>query len=415
MKKMLLIMVLILVIPELNAQKKEINRAQQEIRAGNYSRAVSLLNQAKRIFAVADNKTRADYYVTEAELFLVQKPLDVQQIELVTKSLKIAKGYELNAALKERISRIDSKINSLSANIAKQEFLNKNYSNAALFYEKAFEKAKDTTLLLKAAKSHLLAKSYQEAFSAYTSLINMGYTNATAQYVATNVKTNKKDAFPTKEKRNKAIAKGLYKNPEIITTNSKIPEILRGITVSSIELNKKQAAIAFIDRTLAKMPENKMLLQQLSHLYIKLDAHSKYNALIDQLIKDNPSDVNLYYNAALSSAQNKEVDRAYQYYKKALEIKPDFINAQVNICKLLIEKDKSINDKMNELGDSESDDIRYKELQLERNSLYNELLPYLEQIVKTQPNNKEFTKKLNNIYNFKGDNSQIAIEREENK
>ena len=68
---------------------------------------------------------------------------------------------------------------------------------------------------------------------------------------------------------------------------------------------------------------------------------------------------------------------------------------------------------MNALGVSEADDARYKELKLERNKLYNEVLPYLESIVKSQPQNGDFAKKLMNIYNFIGANSNIAILEEE--
>ncbi len=408
--KPIAILVALLVAVPLTAQKKEIKKAQQEIKAGNFERASSLLDQAKRIFAVADDKTRAEYYITEAELFLAEKPLDVQQTERIAKSLKVAKGYELSAPLQQRIALINSKINGFSATIAQQEFSKKNYTKAALYFKNAFQIEKDTTLLLKAARSHLLAKEYEETFMAYTQLLNFGYTNAKPQYVATHKKTLKKDAFASRAERNEAIAAGLYKNPEVITSNSKLPELLRGITVAAIELNKRAAAIAIIDRTLAKMPENKIMRNQLSQLYRKLDANDKYYAIIDRLIKEDPNNTSLYYNAALSSTQNKDLDRAINYYKKVLIIEPDYLNATINLCGLLYEQDKNISSKMNALGDTEADDKQYQALQLERNQLYDELIPYVEVVVKAQPTNQEYSKKLKNLYRFKG---VIAIEGEE--
>lgn len=409
MKRIVILVVLLMTVPALRAQKKEIKKAHQEVKAGNLVSAASYLLQAKRIFAAADNKTRAEYYVVEAELQLAEKQLDVKQIELISQSINKANKYELSSSLLVRISEINLKINSFSASIAGREFEKKNYSDAAILYKKSYESTQDTIHLLKAARSHLLAKEYDDAYKSYNNLINMGYTNAKTQYVATHVATNKKVGFSSIEKRNKAIADGLYKNPEVMTSQSKLPEILRGITVASISLDKKNAAVAIIDRTLAKMPENKMLLKQVSQLYLQLDAYDKYNAVLEQLIKETPNDPNLYYNSAVTSAQNNDLDRAKKYYKKALEMDPNYINAKINLSILLLEQDKVINNEMNELGASISDDTRYKELKLKRNNLYDEVIPYLESIVKSQPQNKDFAKKLKHIYSFKGETTKMAL------
>lgn len=409
MKRIIIIVLLLIAIPSLKAQKKEIKKAQQAVKLGNYASATSYLSQAKRIFAAADEETRAEYYVVEAELKLVERKLDANQLELISKSLKRANSYDINPSLQARILQINLKIKSSSAIIAESEFKNKNYSNAASLYKISYESAHDTIHLLKAAKCYLLSKEYNDAYNSYSNLIKMRYTNAKTQYVATNVKTNKKVAFSTISKRNKAIADGLYKKPEIITTNSKLPEILRGITVSSIALEKKYAAVAIIDKVLVEMPENKKLLNLASYLYMQLDALDKYNAVVDQLIKENPNDPSLYYNSAVSSAQNNDIERAKKFYKKALEIDPNYINAKINLSILLLDQDKVINVEMNKLGASETDDKRYKALTQKRKNLYYEVIPYLESIVKSQPQNKDFAKKLKKINSFINEGTEIAI------
>jgi len=414
MKRLILIVAILVAMPTLKAQKKEIKKAHQEINAGNYASATSYLGQAKRIFAAADQKTRAEYYVVEAELNLAQKKLDVAQIELISQSLKRAHSYEVTSSLQNRISEINLKINGLSETIAAGELAKKNYSNAATLYKTAYQSSQEDTIhLLKAARCHLLAKEYNEAFNTYRDLFNMGYTNAKTQYVATNVKSHKKDAFSSISKRNEAIAGGLYKNPEIITTNSKLPEILRGLTMASIPLQKNHEAVAFIDSVVAKMPEDKMLLKQVSHLYRQLDANDKYNTVVDQLIKETPNNPNLYYNAALASVQDNDLDRAKGFFKKTIEIDPNYVNAKINLSLLLLEQDNGIKDEMNELGgESATDNERYEKLKQKRYKLYYEVLPYLESIVKSQPQNKEFAKKLMNIYGFIGQDTKLAILQE---
>jgi hypothetical protein len=63
---------------------------------------------------------------------------------------------------------------------------------------------------------------------------------------------------------------------------------------------------------------------------------------------------------------------------------------------------------MNGLGMSAEDNERYDELKNERNKLYYELLPYLEHLVETQPESKDWPKKLITIYSFIGQDSKIA-------
>ena len=185
MKSILLIFVLLLSIPTLTAQKKEIKRAQQEVRAKNYASAQSYLDQAKRIFAAADSKTRANYYVVEAELKLHQKELDAEQVLSISQSINLAKRYEVTQVLQERIAQIHLKIDKLSASIAAKEYTKKNYANAASLYKTAYESSRDEVHLLKAARCYLKAEAHHDAFQAYSSLLNKGYTNAKTQYVAT--------------------------------------------------------------------------------------------------------------------------------------------------------------------------------------------------------------------------------------
>ena len=410
MNRILLLVVWLVAIPTLKAQKKEIRQAEKEVRAGNLTSAASYLNQAKRIFAAADNKTRAEYYVVEAEMRLAEGKLDAKQLALITQSLNLANRHEVTPSLRARISQINLKIKGSTTIIAASEFTNKNYSNAATLYNTAYQTSQDNEHLFKAARSHLLAKEYDRAYNLYKKLFNLGDKNAKTQYVATNIASHKKEAFSSAAARDKAIKEGSYKNPEIITTQSKLPEVLRGLTVASIPLNKKYEAVAIIDQAVAKTPENKMLLNLASHFYKQLGAYDKYNAAVDQLIKDSPNDPNLYYNSAIGCTENNDLDRAKKLYKKALEIDPNYINAKVNLSMLLLEQDKVINDEMNELGESETDDERYEKLKRKRINLYNEVLPYLESIVKSQPQNENMAKKLTNIYRFLGKDSKVAIE-----
>ncbi|MEL6811359.1 MAG: hypothetical protein AAFP76_08505 [Bacteroidota bacterium] len=412
MKTITILAALLLVIPVMQAQKQEIKRAEQAVNAGRLNDALIYLEDAQRIFAAADSETRAHYYVVEAEMKLASRNMDLEKMESVSSSLSRAESHTVTSALKGRITKIKSKLNTMSARAAEGEFKKKNYVSAATLYNVAYQSTKDTLLFYKSGKSHLLAKNYNEAYIIYKRLVEMGFTNSNVRYVATNVSSNKKEAFKSASDRNTAVSQRTHKNPEIVRTSSKVPELLRGLTTTAVRVNQKEAAILIIDRALTKAPNDKVLLNQASHLYRQLGAMDRYGKINDRLISESPKDPNLYYNMGVSSAQNNEIDTAKDYYKKTLELDPKHINAKINLSMLILDQETAILDEMNNLGMSDEDDKRYEELKMQRYNLYNEALPYLESVVEVQPNNREIIKTLMNIYSIVGQDSKYAMLKE---
>ncbi len=426
MKTITFLAALLIAIPSLEAQKKEIKKAEKAVNSGYLSDAASYLQQAKRIFAAADDETRAHYYIVEAEMNLANKDLDKDALESINKSLKLANNHNPSSSLLNRISDIESKLKSLSSSAATGEYNNKNFSEAAKLYNVAYQSTKDTINLFNAARSHLLAKEYNEAFSAYSRLFYMGYTGTKVSYTTTTVSSNTNEAssgtrevftginevFNSSTPRNVVVEKGTQKRTQLVSTTSKTPELLRGLTTAAIQLNNKSAAVAIIDEAIAKKPNDKVLLNQVFHLYRQLDAKDKYIKIMDLLIRETPNDPNLYYNFGVSSTENNDIDRAVEFYKKTLEMNPNHENAKLNLSILLLGQEKVIVDEMNSLGVSTAEDKRYEELKVKRNKLYNEVLPYLESIVASQPKNKDWVSKLMNIYSYLGQDTKLAILQE---
>lgn len=409
MKKIIILAGLLLAIPAVKAQKQEIKKAERAVKLGYLSDAFNYLEQAKRIFAAADSETRALFYVVEAEMKLAHTEMDLEHMESISNSLNIANKYDPSSSLKIRIASIRSKLKNLSATGAAGEFKKKNYSGAATLYKVAYQSTQDTAHYYKAAKSHLLAKEYDEAFKAYQRLIEMGFTDATVRYVATNTKTNEREAFASPYSRNTAIEEGTHVKPEIIRSRSKTPELLRALTTASIQLNRSSAAIALIDKVVAKESNDKVLLNQVFHLYRQLGDTDKHYKIMDLLIEESPNDPNLYYNLGVSSAQSNDHDKSIEFFKKTLELDPGHMNANINLSRIIMEKEKAIVDEMNNLGVSTDDDKRYEQLKMERQKIYSEALPYLENILESQPKNLEVVKTLMNIYSSTGQNREFSL------
>ncbi len=409
MKTIMILAGLLLATPAVKAQKQEIKKAERAVKSGYLSDASSYLERAKRIFAAADSKTRAHFYVVEAEMKLANKEMNIEQMESISNSLSQANKYDLSTSLKIRIANIKSKLQNLSARAASSEFKKKNFSSAATLYKVAYQSTQDTVHFYKAAKSHLLAKEYEEAFNAYNRLIKMGFTDAKVQYVATNIKSRKKEAFASPYKRNKAIELGTHIKPEIVRSRSKTTELLRALTTTSIQLNRTNEAVSIIDRALAKVPDDKVLLNQAFHLYRQLGDKDKLHKIMDLLIKESPNDPNLYYNLGVSSAQSNDLDKTIEFYKKALDLDPGHVNANINLSIIMMDREKAILEEMNNLGMSTADNYRYAQLKTERQNVYTEALPYLESIIELQPENLDVIKTLMNIYSNTGQNTEFAL------
>ena len=425
MKHFTLLAALLVAIPSLEAQKKEIKKAQQEVNAGNLSSATSYLRQAKRIFAAADDKTRANYYIVEAEIKLASPNLDKEAVASISNSLRLANSYDASS-FAGRVADIEAQLTGLSAKAAVGEFNKKNFAEAAKLYKVAYKATQDTIHLFNAAKSHLLAKEYHDSFDTYSRLYYMGFTASKFRYAATNVQSGKKEVFANNETvftgieevfntsaaRNTAVNQGTHKKPEKVVASSKVPELLRGLTTAAIQVNKQHAAVTIIDDALAKRPNDKALINQVFHLYRQLGEKAKYNRIMDLLIQESPNDPTLFYNFGVSSSQSNDLARAKEFYKKTLALDPNHLNAKSNLANLLLDEETTIVEEMNSLGMSAAEDKRYDELKKERTKLYNEVLPYLESIVETQPQNKDWVKKLMSIYSYIGQDTKMAILQE---
>ena len=424
MRTLTILAALLLTIPSLEAQKKEIKKAEKAVNSGDLSGAKSYLQQAKRIFAAADDKTRAQYYVVKAEMIFAGKNLDKEQLEDIANAIRLANNYD-PSSYKNRIDDIESKLKGKSSNAAEGEYTKKNFSEAATLYTVAYQSNQDPDQLFNAARSYLHAKNYDKAFDAYSRLFRTSLTEVQTQSKKTKasessteirtesaVYTGITDVFNSSAPTNRIVVTKTPKKTEEVKTNTKLPEILRGLTAASIPINRQKETVIMIDEALAKNPNDKVLLNQVFHLYRQLGEKNKYNQIMDLLIKETPNDPMLYYNFGVASAQSNDAERAIELYKKTLSLDPTHFNAKVNLSILLLEEETAIVDEMNSLGMSDADDKRYATLKVERTKLYNEVLPYLESIVASQPKNRDWVKKLMDIYRHIGQDTKMAILQE---
>jgi tetratricopeptide (TPR) repeat protein len=132
-------------------------------------------------------------------------------------------------------------------------------------------------------------------------------------------------------------------------------------------------------------------------IYLKLQDFVTYKKLISEVLAKNPNDADLVYNLGVISSKT-DAAAAEQYYKRAIEIKPDYINAYLNLAILILDGEKKLVDDMNKLGTSEKDMKKYDVLKKQRDGLFLSSIPYLEKAFELNPANEDVGTTLLNVY-----------------
>jgi tetratricopeptide (TPR) repeat protein len=84
------------------------------------------------------------------------------------------------------------------------------------------------------------------------------------------------------------------------------------------------------------------------------------------------------YNLGVSSDNENNFEDAERYYKKSLEINPNYYEANLNLALLILKPEDEIVREMNNLSNSWDDNNRYMELKSQREIIFKQALPYLE-------------------------------------
>jgi tetratricopeptide (TPR) repeat protein len=144
-----------------------------------------------------------------------------------------------------------------------------------------------------------------------------------------------------------------------------------------------------------------------AEIYLKSNDVPNYQKTIKEVLEKNPNDHILIYNLGVTSGNNNQFDEAEKYYRRVIEIKPDYVDAYVNLADMMLKPDQKIVDEMNKLGYTEKDQKRFEFLKGERQKLFNKVLPILESAYKLQPNNEGVINGLLTVYKFLERNDKV--------
>ncbi|WP_162128116.1 tetratricopeptide repeat protein [Flavobacterium phycosphaerae] len=258
---------------------------------------------------------------------------------------------------------------------------------------------KDQEKLFYAASYAVNGQDYDKALDYYNQLKGLNYTGEGTVYWATNKASKQEETFPSKVERDLYLKSGTHEKPRDEKLESKRGEIFKNIALILVQQGKTEEAKKAVTEARKASPEDDSLLLTELDLYLKIKDYDTYTRLVNEALEKNPTNVDLLYNLGVISADRGKLDEAEKYYKKALEVNPNYFNANLNLAELKLRADEKWVTEMNKLGTSDKDNKRYEVLKGERDKNFKSVLPYLEKAYELEPANEAAKKTLLSVYN----------------
>ena len=387
------------------AQKDQIKAAEKALKAGNAQEAITILQGAEAASAAAPaaEKAQFNFVKANAHLALATKNEDTDaNLSAAAKAYQEVLSIEKTSgkakfSAQASTSIIDVKYKLINSAIADSK-ADKHATGAKKLYDAYLLDKKDTINLYYAASTYVNAKEYETAYNAYDELKKLNYSGKGTNFYAVNKINGEEQIFSTAKERDQMVKLGTHEKPRNEELPSKRGEIYKNMALILVQNEKVAEAKKAIAEARVANPEDKTLILTEANLYLDTKDFDTYKKLITEVLEQSPNDADLVFNLGVISYNAKNLVEAETYYKRAIEIKPDYVNAYLNLAILKLDADKKLFDEIQKLGNSEKDNKRYEVLKKQREAVFSSALPYLEKASELDGTNEEVKGTLLSVY-----------------
>ena len=406
LNKIYILFILLLPI-SLFAQKKELKSVDKLIQNEDYDSALQQLLAAQSVVESSELKYQAQYQFLAGKIYSKQK-----QFGAAFEALALAKQLEAENGSSKYIAEINILLNKVSneaINQAVYENQNENFAVAADLLVMVYnvdQEQKD--YLYYAASSAVNGGDFDRALTYYQELKDMNYSGSVQKFYATKSDTGEEielsaETYVLFQKQKD------YTNFRTEMTESKLPEIVKNIALIYVQQKRNDLAIGAIKEAREANPLDVGLILTEANLYIQLGDKEKFSDLMKEAIEKDPKNHILYFNLGVITADQGDRSKARSYYESAIELNPTYAASYLNLAALILDEEPEIVEKMNALGNSRADNLKYDQLKKERESLFLEAAPVLEKLNEIDPTNIEALTTLKNIFGTIGDAAKFKM------
>jgi len=415
MKKTFLLLVTLLMCATTYAQKNEIKAAEKALKSNDFAAAAAEIGKAEGLIASADDKTKARFYYVKVEAYAGMAKTDPSDANYNTASAAFTDLTDLEKQMGSSkyttlaAPSIDLMISEVSAKGIKS-YQDNAYSDAKKELFQVYQMSKkDTVFLEYAANAAYLDKDYDMALEYFTSLKDLQYTGITTEYSAVSVETGERENMSSKSNMDIMVKTGTYKDPKVITTESKQPTIIKNIAFVYVEKGDTDKAIAAVKDARLIAPDDVNLILTEANLQIKLGNKDEFAVLMNEAIALDPTNASLYFNLGVINAEQGEIEKAKEYYTKCIELDPAYADAYINLGSAILEADKGLVEEMNQ---SLSDFKKYDEIKARQVELYKEVMPLYEKAYELRSDDIDTVRTLMSLYENTGMDDKYKTMRE---
>jgi tetratricopeptide (TPR) repeat protein len=411
MFKQILIPFILILSFSVYGQKKELKAVGKLVENQDYDSALNQLLSLESIVEGSELKYQVQYQFLAGNIYGRQ-----QNFKAAFAAFESAKQLESDNGSSKHTADIDKLTNDFTieaVNKAIDENQNENYVKAAelliLVYNVDQDKNRD--YLYYAASSAVNGGDYDSALAYYQELRDLDYTGSVEKFYATETETGEEIELSAE---NYVLFQKLkaYSNFRTEMTESKLPEIVKNIALIYVQQKQNDLAIGAIKEARAANPLDIGLILTEADLYIQLGDKQKFTDLMKEAIEKDPNNHILYFNLGVITAEQADRAKARAYYETAIELNSSYAASYLNLAALILDEEPELVEKMNSLGNSRADNIKYEQFQKQREGLFLEAVPVLEKLTEIDPSNVEALNTLKNIFGTIGDVSNFKKMKE---
>jgi tetratricopeptide (TPR) repeat protein len=360
MKKLIAVFILLFAISSVFAQKALRTDAYNYLRKGQLDKAIKSIEPT-----ISDPSTMNDpktwFYRGNIMLQIHMSPdstvrgLEPDALAKAFESYK--KTIELDSKKEYYIESVQnlSVISEQAYNSGVEEFKNANYDKALEYFEKAAEVSTsfgnvDTLAIFNAGLSAENAKNNPKAVEHYTKVIELNY-----------------------------------------------PQPLIYSSLANIYLAEKDTTKAFeiVAQGREKYPEEFALLIAETNLHLGAGQTEQAMENLQEAVKTDPLNPTIHYAVGASYDQMGNKSEAEKAYLKAIELKPDYFEANYNLGALYVNQAAEIITEANKL---KLNDPNYEVMKKEADDILQKSLPHLETASSLDPKDRSTLLALKEIY-----------------
>ena len=402
MHKQILFPFILILSLSVYGQKKELKAVGKLVESQDYETALNQLLSLQSVVEGSELKYQTQYQFLAGKIYGGQK-----DFKAAFTAFESARQLESDNGSSKYTAEIDKLMNDLSTeavNKAIDENQNENYAEAAELLISVYniDQEKNTDYLYYAASSAVNGGDYDRALAYYQELRDLDYSGSVEKFYATENETGEELEL-TEE--NYVLFQKLkeYSNFRTEMTESKLPEIVKNIALIYVQQKRNDLAIDAIQDARAVNPLDVGLILTEANLYIQLGDKQKFADLMKEAIEKDPNNHILYFNLGVINAEQGDRAKARSYYESAIELDPSYAASYLNLAALILDGEPELVEKMNSLGNSRADNIKYEQLQKQREGLFLEAVPVLEKLTEIDSSNVEALTTLKNIFGTIGD------------